>query len=184
MVKEAGLKEGDKTKGNIPEEMLRNQIYMRGQMRTIKVGYEEKEIVVDVQRLVLLMPTNKMELLREPDELLKDDTTGHDLKELFKEAGLEEIKETKDEAPGGLIKDVTADDTSKPDKKESVEVGDETEGVAPDELVEEDLELKVELLRMTANYDFGLPGACCPGLPSDADEQDDYAADVLPRRSL
>ena len=29
---------------------------------------------------------------------------------------------------------------------------------------------KVELLRMSANYHFGLPGACCPGLPSDTAE--------------
>ena len=35
---------------------------------------------------MLAMTTNKIELLREPDELLKDDTTGQDLKELFKEA--------------------------------------------------------------------------------------------------
>ena len=25
---------------------------------------------------------------------------------------------------------------------------------------------EVELLRTSANYDFGPPGACCPGLPS------------------
>ena len=43
---------------------------------------------------------------------------------------------------------------------------------------------KVELLRTFTNYDFGPPEACCPGPPSDVDEQDDDAADVLPRTSL
>ena len=42
---------------------------------------------------------------------------------------------------------------------------------------------KVELLRMSFNYGFELPGASCPELPSDIAEQDDDAADVLPRRS-
>ena len=69
-----------------------------------------------MQRLALLVPTNKMELLKEPEGLLKyvaaDDATGHDLKELFKEAGLEEIEETKNEAPGELIKNVAADNAT------------------------------------------------------------------------
>ena len=78
--------------------MLRNEIFMTGQMRTVKVGYAEKEIVISVQRLVLLMPTDE-----------------------------------------------------------------------------------VKLLRRTAEYGFQLPGACCPRLPSDTAEQDDVAADVLPR---
>ena len=43
---------------------------------------------------------------------------------------------------------------------------------------------KVELLMMSANYDFGLPGACCPGLPLDTAEQDDNTTDNLPKRSL
>ena len=95
---------------------------------------------------------------------------------MFKESGLDEIEETKNEAPGELINDVTANDATESDEKESVEECDETEGVAPDELVERDLELKVELLRITANHDFGLL--------SDVNEQDDDAADVFPRRSL
>ena len=72
--------------------------------RKIKVGYKERragrkyehrpltEVEIDMQRLALLVPTNKMEQLREPDELLKDNATGHNLKELFKEAGLELIE--------------------------------------------------------------------------------------------
>ena len=43
---------------------------------------------------------------------------------------------------------------------------------------------KVELLRTSTNYDFGLPEACCPRLPLDTDEQDDDAADMLPKGSL
>ena len=58
------------------------------------------------------MPTNKVEQLREPYELLKDDATGHDLKELLKEAGLEEIKRAKDKAPDELIKDVATDNAT------------------------------------------------------------------------
>ena len=54
----------------------------------------------------------RVKLLRETDELLKDDTTGQDVKELFKEAGLEDIEETKDEAPDELDKDVAADDAT------------------------------------------------------------------------
>ena len=42
----------------------------------------------------------------------------------------------------------------------------------------------VDLLRMPAKYNFGLPRAYCPMSPSDADEQDADAADVLPGRSL
>ena len=41
----------------------------------------------------------------------------------------------------------------------------------------------VEPLRISASYDFGLLGTCCPGLPSDANNQDNDAADVLSRRS-
>ena len=33
---------------------------------------------------------------------------------------------------------------------------------------------KVELLRISTNYDFGLPGACCPRLPLDTAEQDNF----------
>ena len=59
-------------------QVLQNKISTRGQMRTVKEGYEEdcslagrknkstprKEIVVGVQRLELLMPTDKVDLLR------------------------------------------------------------------------------------------------------------------------
>ena len=59
-------------------QVLRNEISTCGQRRTVRVGYEEghslagrknegtpqKEIVVSVQRLVLLVPTDKMELPR------------------------------------------------------------------------------------------------------------------------
>ena len=115
-----------------------------GLVRKAKVGYKERlagkkykskpltEIEIDVQRLVLLVPTNEVERLREPDEkesvkeeidkiedeapdkLLKDlasgDATGRDLRELAKEAGLEETYKTEGEAPDELLKDVTADD--------------------------------------------------------------------------
>ena len=81
--------------------VLRNEISTSGQMRMVKVGYEEIEIDVGVQKLVLLVPTDE-----------------------------------------------------------------------------------VELLRMSTEYSFELPGACCPGLHSDTAEQDDGAADMLPRRSL
>ena len=40
------------------------------------------------------------------------------------------------------------------------------------------------LLRIRANYNFGLSGACCPRLSSDADEQNEDAADVSTRTSL
>ena len=57
--------------------MLRNEVSTRDQMRTVKVSYEEdlrlaggmyelgprKEIVVSMQRLVLLVPNDKVELL-------------------------------------------------------------------------------------------------------------------------
>ena len=43
---------------------------------------------------------------------------------------------------------------------------------------------KVELTRIANNYNFGPPEACCTRLPSDADKQDEDAADVLPRTSL
>ena len=74
---------------------------MSGQIRTVKVGYEWKEVGVGMQRMVLLVPTY---------------------------------------------------------------------GVEP--------------LKMSTSYDVGQPEACCHELPSDADEQDNNAADVLPRRSL
>ena len=61
-----------------PCQVLRNEISTSGQTQMVKVGCEEghslssrkneptpsKEIVVGVLRLVLLMPTNKVELLR------------------------------------------------------------------------------------------------------------------------
>ena len=37
-------------------------------MRKVKVFYEEKEFVVGVQRLMLLMPTDEAKLLRMPTE--------------------------------------------------------------------------------------------------------------------
>ena len=43
---------------------------------------------------------------------------------------------------------------------------------------------KVELARISKNYDFGPPEAYCPGLPSDADKKDDDATDVPPRTGL
>ena len=57
-------------------QVLRNKISPSGQMQTVKVGYKEghglagrkkestlrKEIIAGVQRLVLLVPTNKVEL--------------------------------------------------------------------------------------------------------------------------
>ena len=100
--------------------------------RKIKVGYKERragrkyeprpltEVKINIQRLALLVPTNKMEQLRDHDELLRDDATGHNLKELFREAGLKEIEEAKDEAPDELIKDVTADNAT----------GDDPQGLA------------------------------------------------------
>ena len=81
--------------------MLRDETSTRSQIRTAKVGYEWEEIGAGVQRLVLLVPTYGVELLRAP-----------------------------------------------------------------------------------ANHNFGLPGARCRRSPSDADEQDDDAADVLPGRIL
>ena len=61
-----------------PCQVLRNKISTNGQTRTVKVGYEEghglssrknestpwKEIGGGVQRLVLLVPADKVELLR------------------------------------------------------------------------------------------------------------------------
>ena len=43
---------------------------------------------------------------------------------------------------------------------------------------------RVELLRTSTNHDFRLPGACCPRLPLGTAEQDDDAADVMPKGSL
>ena len=43
---------------------------------------------------------------------------------------------------------------------------------------------KVELLRMSFDYDFELTGACCSELPSDTAKQDDVATDVLQKRRL
>ena len=82
-------------------QVLREKTSMKGQTRTIKMGYEWEEISAGIQRLVLLVPTYVVELLRTP-----------------------------------------------------------------------------------ANYDFRLPGACCPRSPLNTYEQGDDAADVLPRRSL
>ena len=42
----------------------------------------------------------------------------------------------------------------------------------------------VELLRKPANYNFGLPGTCCPRSPPDTYEQGDDAAEMLSGRSL
>ena len=78
------------------------------------------------------------------------------MKELAKEVSLEGNKDIKDKAPGELIKDVNAENATEPNEKEFVKEGDESEGVAPDELVEGNLEPKVDLLRMTADYQYGL----------------------------
>ena len=124
----------------------------------IKVGYEERragrkyepgpltEVEIDRQRLALLVPTNKMEQVREPGELLKDDATGHDLKESFGKAGLEEIEGVKDEAPDELIKDVAADNTT----------GNDTQGVAK-EMVR-DNKSQEDVIAYDANgHDLGKP---------------------------
>ena len=85
---------------------------MSGQMRTVKVDYEEDrgptgreyepgprtEIDVSVQRLALLVPTNEVEPLSEPDEkesvtedVTTDDVSSQDRRDSAKEAGLEEV---------------------------------------------------------------------------------------------
>ena len=75
------------------------------------------------------------------------------------------------------------DETSTRGQSRAVKVGYEWEeiSVGVQRLVPT---YRVKLRRMSAIYDFGLPRACCPGSPSNADEQDADAADVLPRRSL
>ena len=40
--------------------MLRNEISTTGQIRKVKVGYEEKEFVGSAQRLMLLMPADEV----------------------------------------------------------------------------------------------------------------------------
>ena len=45
-------------------QVLQTEISMSGQMRKVKVGYEEKEIGIGMQRLVLLMLTDEVRLLR------------------------------------------------------------------------------------------------------------------------
>ena len=52
----------------MPCQVLRNQISTTGQMRKAKVGYEEKEFVVSVQRPMLLRPTGDAKLLRMPTD--------------------------------------------------------------------------------------------------------------------
>ena len=82
--------------------VLSNKISTGGLARKVKVGYKERwvgkkyqprpqtEIEIDVQRLELLVPTNKMELRR---EVAADDATGQDLQKSFKEASLQKIAE-------------------------------------------------------------------------------------------
>ena len=79
----------------------------------------------------------KKPIIREPatnKDATTDDDTSHNLKELLKEAGLEKINMTKDEAPDELLKDVATGHGLKGSAKEASQEGTcETEGDVSEE---------------------------------------------------
>ena len=131
--------------------MLSTKVSSDGRARKVKVGYKEcragkkqkskplTEIQIDVQWLVFLVPTNKMELLK---DVAADDAAGHDLAESFKKASLERMDVTKDEAPDELFKVIAADaaighDLKGVAKEACLEGTCETEGDDPEEKLED-----------------------------------------------
>ena len=48
--------------------MLRNKISTTGQIRKVKMDHKVKKFAVGKQRLMLLMPTDRVKLLRMPTE--------------------------------------------------------------------------------------------------------------------